>query len=180
MITIREAIAADAGPIAKVVVDTWRSTYTGIVADSFLASLSYEKLTKLWQERITDPTKLWPGWFIYVAADDAGGVFGFAGGGPTLSPELPFSGELGFIYLLKAYQRRGTGRQLVKTVAARLNQIGHHSMLLWVFNANPSRAFYEALGGKVVGEKLVDRYGGNIPETAYGWGNLEVLIDSLS
>lgn len=49
-------------------------------------------------------------------------------------------------------------------------------MLLWVFTANsPSRAFYEAMGGKVVGERVIDRYGGHLSETAYGWENLDVF-----
>jgi GNAT superfamily N-acetyltransferase len=179
MINIREARDEDASAIGKVIVDTWRSTYAGIVPQSFLDAMEYQSMADLWRGRITDPSKLWPGWFIYVVADDNGTVFGFAGGGPTTSPELPYSGELGFIYLLKDHQRRGTGKQLVKIVASRLKQLGHKAMVLWVFNANPSRAFYEALGGKVVGEKYVTRYGGNIPETAYGWDDIDALIAGM-
>jgi GNAT superfamily N-acetyltransferase len=176
MVTIREAVASDAASIAKVVVDTWRSTYTGIVPQSFLDTMDPKSMAALWQGRLTDPSRMWPGWFVYVVEDDGGEVFGFTGGGASLSPELPFSGELGFIYLLKEYQRQGIGRRLVLTVADRLKQMGHKSMLLWVFNANPSRVFYEALGGKVVGEKIVDRYGGHLPETAYGWEDIDTLI----
>jgi GNAT superfamily N-acetyltransferase len=179
MVTIREAVAADAAAIGKVVVDTWRTTYTGIVPQDFLDTLAYEPLAGVWRERITDKTKIWPGWFIYVAEGDDGQVFGFAGGGPSLSPELPFSSELGFIYLLKSFQRRGTGRQLVKAVAQRLKQLDHRSMVVWVFTANPCRAFYENLGGRVAGEKIVDRYGGHLPETAYGWENIDTLIKML-
>ncbi len=173
---IREAKAIDAASIAKVVVDTWRSTYTGIVPQEFLDSLSYDSITKVWHSHITDTNKIWPGWFIYVAEDDYGKVFGLAGGGPSHSPDLPFSGELGFIYLLKAFQRQGAGRQLLATVALLLKQQGHKSMLLWVFTSNkPSRAFYEAMGGKVAGERIIDRYGGLLSETAYGWDNLDVF-----
>jgi GNAT superfamily N-acetyltransferase len=179
MAIIREAVADDAAAIGKVVVDTWRSTYTGIVPQGFLDSLSYKAMTDVWYGRITDNTKIWPGWFIYVVADDAGKVFGFAGGGPSLSPELPFSGELGFIYLLKEYQRKGVGRQLVFTVASRLEKLSHKSMLLWVFTDNPYRRFYESLGGRMVGEKIVDRYGGHLSETAYGWDDLDTLIKRL-
>ncbi len=42
-ITIRPAVAADAAAIARVHVDTWRTTYRGIVPDEHLAKLSYEK-----------------------------------------------------------------------------------------------------------------------------------------
>jgi hypothetical protein len=100
MVRIRQAVENDAAPLSKVVVDTWRSTYTGIVPQDFLNKLSYESIAGVWRERIANPGKLWPGWCIYVAENDEGRVFGFAGGGPSMSPDLPFSGELGFIYLL--------------------------------------------------------------------------------
>lgn len=43
----RKAALEDAPGIANVHVDSWRSTYKGIVPDTYLASLSYEN-----QERI--------------------------------------------------------------------------------------------------------------------------------
>jgi len=156
-------------------VDTWRTTYTGIVPQDYLDSLSYENATSRWQERLSDTSKLWPGWFVYVAEDADEGVVGFAGGGPSHEYGLPFSGELGFIYLLKSQQRQGIGRKLATTVALRLKKQGHDSMLVWVFSANPYRAFYEALGGQLVAEREVDRYGANLAETAYGWRDLGVF-----
>ncbi|EPZ52573.1 hypothetical protein [Alicyclobacillus acidoterrestris] len=41
--TIRKAVPDDAAGVAKVHVDSWRTTYREIVNDEFLASLSYEK-----------------------------------------------------------------------------------------------------------------------------------------
>jgi len=172
---IREAKAVDAVSIGRVVVDTWHTTYTGIVPQNYLDSLSYEKVTSVWHSRIMDTNKIWPGWFIYVAEDVDGKVVGFAGGGPSQGYDLPFSGELGFIYLLKSYQRQGTGRQLAMTVALRLKKQGHKSMLVWVFTANPCRVFYEVLGGRAVAKRVIDRYGGSLAETAYGWENVDVF-----
>ena len=170
---IREAKPVDASSISRVVVDTWRTTYVGIVPQDYLDSMSYERFGSVWQDRISNTNKIWSGWFIYVAHDDYDNVVGFAGGGPKQNSDLPFSGELGFIYLLKSYQRRGTGRRLAATVALRLKEQGHKSMLVWVFTANPYRAFYEALGGKPVSERFVDAYRGHLAETAYGWENLD-------
>ena len=101
---IREARSRDAESIGKVVVDTWRTTYGGIVPQEYLASLSYDKAAERWRERLSDMDKIWPGWFAYVA-EDIDSVVGFAGGGPSNDYGLSFEGELGFIYLLKAYQR---------------------------------------------------------------------------
>jgi hypothetical protein len=41
-VLIREAVPADAGAVARVHVDSWRTTYRGIIADSILSDLSYE------------------------------------------------------------------------------------------------------------------------------------------
>jgi L-amino acid N-acyltransferase YncA len=172
---IRAAKTKDAASIARVIVDTWRSTYVGIVPQHYLDSLSYEVVTDRWQERLANTDKIWPGWSIFVAENDTAKVFGFAGGGPSQDHGLDFTAELGFIYLLKTNQRQGTGRLLLTTVALKLIEKGLNNMLVWVFSANPYRAFYEALGGQQVAERYVDRYEGHLSEIAYGWRDLRLL-----
>jgi GNAT superfamily N-acetyltransferase len=172
---IREAKTEDAAPIARVIVDTWRSTYVGIVPQHYLDSLSFKLLTDRWQGRLADTDKIWPGWSIFVAENDTGKVVGFAGGGPSQDHGLDFTAELGFIYLLKSCQRQGTGRLLLTTVALKLKEQGHNNMLVWVFSANPNRAFYEALGAHAVVERYIDKYEGHLAETAYGWPDIGVL-----
>jgi len=44
---IRKAKLDDATGIAKVHVDSWRTTYKGIIPDDFLNNLSYEQRTEL-------------------------------------------------------------------------------------------------------------------------------------
>jgi hypothetical protein len=58
------------------------------------------------------------------------------------------------------------GRRLVARVADRLMQQGHCSMLVWVLTTNPSRLFYEALGGVEVAEKGVTVSGVNLVEVS--------------
>jgi GNAT superfamily N-acetyltransferase len=160
-VTIREAKASDAVAIARVDFETYRTTYAGIVPQDFLNGRTYETRISVWESRYSDSSKLWNDWFIYVAEDKDSKVVGFAGGGPQHGNVHGYSGELGFIYLLKSHQHQGTGRRLAATIANRLKQQGNNSMLVWVFTQNPYRAFYEALGGQIVGEKEVN-YGGKI------------------
>ncbi len=42
-VDLREANVLDAAAIAKVHVDSWRTTYAGVVPEDFLAQLSYEQ-----------------------------------------------------------------------------------------------------------------------------------------
>ena len=52
-IRIREACPTDAGAIARVHVDTWRTTYAGILSAEFLAGLSYAGREQMWKQALT-------------------------------------------------------------------------------------------------------------------------------
>ena len=45
-------------------------------------------------------------------------------------------------------------------------------MLVWVLTENPSRAFYERMGGRFVREAPVTICGAPLVEVAYGWDDL--------
>src|SRR5437868_8464923 len=147
---IRTANVHDAVAIARVHVESWRTTYAGIVPDDFLACLSYTQREQLWRQILTDSDT--PG-VVYVAEDDRGQVVGFGSGGPERSGNLVYTGELYAIYLLAPYQGQGIGRQLMRTLVHRLVQDGRTALLLWVLAANPARQFYDRLGGRPLYEK---------------------------
>src|SRR5437879_13119833 len=54
-VRIREADCADAPAVSRVHVDSWRTTYRGIVPDDYLARLSYERRTNIWMRILSDP-----------------------------------------------------------------------------------------------------------------------------
>ncbi|MGH7684453.1 MAG: GNAT family N-acetyltransferase, partial [Vulcanimicrobiaceae bacterium] len=63
----------------------------------------------------------------------------------------------------------GGGRLLFDAVRQSLRDAGLRSMLLWVLENNPSRTFYERLGGIVSGRKP-DTVGDTaVTLIAYGW-----------
>ena len=86
---------------------------------------------------------------------------------------------MGDIYLLKAYQRQGIGRKLMATVALRLKNYGHSSLLVWVIKDNSYRKFYEVLGGQPVGEKMVETGGRMLKKVAYGWADMKIFNEIL-
>ncbi|MHC0551926.1 hypothetical protein [Salinicoccus sp. CNSTN-B1] len=49
---IRKAHLKDAEGVARVHVDSWRTTYGGIIPDDYLNGLSYEQRTELWKNNI--------------------------------------------------------------------------------------------------------------------------------
>ncbi|BAZ06174.1 GNAT family N-acetyltransferase [Calothrix sp. NIES-3974] len=170
---VREATHNDIPAIAKVHVDTWRTTYRGIVPDEHLANLSYERRGNRWHEILNHNRE--NGYFTYVAEDESGEIIGFASGGEERTGDPVYQGELTAIYILQNQQGKGIGRCLVQAVAKKLHLSGINSMLVWVLVDNPACQFYAALGGKPVHEKEIEIGGKPLIEVAYGWmetGNL--------
>jgi hypothetical protein len=147
---IREASPSDAAALARVQVDSWRTTYAGIVPADYLANLSYARREQFWWDILSTPT---PSGCVYVAAQDTGKIVGFASGGPERSGNTLYRGELYAVYLLAPSQRQGLGpshhggRPTVAENAACRPGVG--------LAANPGRAFYTTLGGQQVYEKEI-------------------------
>lgn len=167
---IRAAVVGDARGIARVHVESWRTTYRGIFPQGVLDGLSIEDRAELWKKMLAGGAG---GLVTLVACDGEGEVVGFASGGAERTGQLGCDGELHAIYLLEGWQGRGLGRALVRRFAAELCARGFGSMAVWVLARNPAVRFYEALGGKVIGEQRIERAGEWYTEIAYGWRELE-------
>lgn len=175
---IRLATAQDAQGIARVHVDSWRSTYRGIIPDEVLARLSVERRAEGWREAAALSGR--SGRTLVVAEED-GQIVGFAAGGPERTGDPAHTGELYAIYILASHQGRRIGRSLVRHVVEALLSGGHHTMLLWVLATNTGAGrFYASLGGRVVCEQLTEIGGTGYPEIGYGWNDLPELLRRLS
>jgi ribosomal protein S18 acetylase RimI-like enzyme len=160
---IREAHAADAPSIARVHVDCWRTSYSGLVPDSLLDRLDYAERERQWSATLAQQRA------TTLVAEEGGQIVGFASCGPDRSGNPEYRSELYAIYVLADRQRRGFGKELFLSAARRLQDRGYESMLLWVLEQNPSRGFYDKLGGVVVGKKE-ERFGeAMLAEVAYGF-----------
>lgn len=171
MILIRPGTFEDAPAIARVHVDTWRTTYAGIVPDEHLAKLSYERSQSRWQEHLSEH----PEQATFVAEEPPGRVVGFTSCGAIREPVGDVDGELYGIYILKEFQGRGIGRALVRQVALHLAEQGFHSMALWALKENPACGFYERMGGSLAAERTIEIGGKLLPEVAYAWQDLTAL-----
>ena len=170
---IREATHIDVPAISRVHVDTWRTTYRGIVPDKHLEKLSYDRRAKGWYQILNRAPE--DGNFTYIAEDKSGEIVGFANGGVERTGDPVYKGELTAIYIRQNHQGKGIGRRLVQVVADRLDRLGINSMLVWVLVDNPACQFYAALGGELVYEKELTIGGQPLIEVAYGWTDTKNL-----
>lgn len=168
MPVIRPARIEDLPAMARVHVDTWRTSYVGIVPDEHLANLSYERCEARWNEHLGDPR----GVCVFVAQAASGQIVGLASGGPPHEPLAGYDAQLYVLYVFQAFQGQGYGKRLVAAVARGLMNSGYRSLVIWVLKENPARHFYERLGGQVIAEKVVEIGGKALLDVAYGWPDL--------
>jgi L-amino acid N-acyltransferase YncA len=169
---IRKATIDDAKAIAKVHVESWKTTYEDIVPSSYLQQLSVMEKEQLWKRGLQKEKH-----YIFVVEDEA--VCGFIAGGKNRSKEgvlADYEGEIYAIYLLRAQQGKGYGKELVKTLVKDFVNEGINSMIVRVLDDNPSKHFYEQLGGKAVDKAIVNIGGKELKEVCYGWNNIEELL----
>jgi ribosomal protein S18 acetylase RimI-like enzyme len=167
---VRPAVLEDAAAIARVHVASWRTTYRGLLADDFLASLGEEPYTDRWRRVVGD------GLSRVFVVDEDGDIVGFASCGRERAGEAEFAGELYAIYIVDSAQRQGHGRELVRAVAGALQEMKLTDMIVWVLQDNvAARHFYERLGGVYVRAQPITIGTTTLDEVSYGWRSLDEI-----
>jgi len=165
---IRRGGVGDEAAIARVYVETWRSAYPGMLPDRVLIGMSAPRQRAAWRHAVASQR----GPEAVLVAEDTVGVVGFASCGRTRALRSAYDGEIFTLYVLPDHQGRGYGRGLLRGCLRHLRACGFDSALVWVLAENPSRFFYQAMGGIRVAERIEPLWGTKLPEHAYGWPNL--------
>jgi len=169
---VRRASAGDAPAIARVRVDSWRTTYRGLIPDAYLDGMQVDASTALWDRVLTAG----PSATSVFVAEHGSQVVGFACGIGLEAPKHGFDAELAAVYLRREFQRAGIGRRLVGAVVDAQRAHGATGLLTWVIAGNRgARAFYEKLGGELVVEQPFQWDGMDLVEAGYGWRDLPML-----
>ncbi|WP_316571731.1 GNAT family N-acetyltransferase [Neobacillus sp. YIM B06451] len=166
-ITIRKATVEDAEAIAKVHVESWQTTYKGIMDEGFLQRLSVEKRKELWLNNIPRVES------IVLVAELGGEIVGFADGSPVKEGEYPgYDGDVTSIYFYEKHQGKGFGKQLLNQLLDEFRQQGFTSAIVKVLEDNAACRFYEALGARRLDENVIEVAGGKAKLLTYAWDKL--------
>lgn len=176
MIAIRRARTADAPGIGAVHVASWRSTYAGVLPESVLTNLSAPDQAGYYDRIIRG------GAVVHVAvasgpdatAQGRGQVVGFVTG--RRRRRALAEAEIETLYVLDDFRERGLGRQLMQAALAHLAARGCGSAFVWVLADNPSRWFYERMGGRRVADGSVEVGGMQVSQIAYRWDEIQPAV----
>ncbi len=180
MYKIRKAKLGDEVEIAHVHVNSWKSTYKGLIPDSFLNSLSVESRTSMWAESIKQMQSTNGQMFVLVCEDTFGKIIGFIAVGADREEQRNFDGELYALYLNKELKGKGWGKRLISESTKLLMESGYKSMRVWVLENNPACGFYEKLGGKLLSStKTLKFEEKTCTAISYGWNDLGIFSSLL-
>ncbi|MFJ7850038.1 GNAT family N-acetyltransferase [Peribacillus sp. NPDC097206] len=171
---IRRATLADAIDIAKVHVDSWRSTYKNIIPDELLKKLSYDQRTDLWIRNISKE-----GNYVFVAENNEGEIVGFADCGKKEKNTVTESGDLTSIYLLEEYQGKGIGKQLLKQLFLQFQALGFNRVFVEVLEDNNTRYFYEYYDANLLKSEKITIAGAEMNLLIYEWNNLNQVLSKF-
>ncbi len=170
---IREATPHDAEPIATVYVAAWRSAYAGILPDRLLANMSAPRLARRFRADVAARRR------PILVAEAGGAVVGFCTAAATPTPGLA-DAEVETLYVGDDHRDAGHGRALLHAAARHLAAAGCASLFLWVLRDNPSRWFYERLGGRAARHATTTLAGQTLDQVAYLWDPITRLAPPSS
>ena len=118
----------DAEDLARLHITCWRETYQGLLPDAFLNRMSVPVHARRFRAGLLNPSPL----DATLAAADRRGIIGYAQGGPSRA-RRPGEAEVMTLYVLRAAQGRGIGRDLMtgmaRIMAANASWFGKRRML---------------------------------------------------
>lgn len=146
----------------------WNETYRGIVADEFLDKIKNELKQNVERlEKEFDKTKIeepdYKRFLLYVDEEPVG-VVAICN---SREEKYPDSGELCSLYLLNKAKKKGYGKILFEKAKQELKNMGFNDMIIYCLKDNPTKTFYEHLGGELVFEKVKNIGGKDLIENVY-------------
>ena len=163
-IIIREATIEDIPEVAKLHVESWNKTYSGIISQEYLNNMK-NNLSK----RIDRMEKEFYLRKMIVAVIDkeivAFSEFVFSN---EFSKDLDVDSELCGLYVKNEYLNRGIGTEIFNYVKNLFKENNRKKMVLWCVKENQNAVnFYKRKGGTIIAEKKFILAGKEYNEIAF-------------
>lgn len=139
---IRLATLNDCEALSKLKHNVWDETYRGIYNDDKIDNYDYEQNQEKFLKIVLNPDI-----DLYVVEDN-GKLVGYMDCGIPIRPYKDYKQEIGLLYLLKEYQRKGIGKELFRLGYDTIKDKGFKEFFISCnkFNIN-AQNFYKKMGG---------------------------------
>ncbi len=141
---IRLATEQDCDKLSKLKQQVWSETYRGIYSDEKIDNFDYQKNSEKFLNIINNPNIE-----LYVVEDNSR-LVGYMDCGVPYRPYKNYKQEIGLLYLLKEYQRKGIGKELFNIATSKIKENGYNEFFVCCnkYNIN-AQEFYKRMGGLV-------------------------------
>lgn len=178
-IAIREATTEDIPDIATIHLASKQAAYKGIVDQDFLDAKTQEQYEAKWKNWLSEE-----GIDVSIIYD-GDTPQGFISYGRMQTPppgtskiRPQYTAEIFAIHIHPDYWRQGIGQKLIQSTAQKLKDDKHQSLCLWVLAKNErATKFYDYLGGKRLGKRMIEVGNSKVKEICYGWRNISEILD---
>ena len=164
-IIIRNMKKEDIPKIVDIQISGWKTAYKGIVDDEYLNSLNKDPRIKKIEKSYLK--------YDFIVAECFGEIVGFVNyiDNNDFTPEIQTADcELSAIYVEPTLKRRGIGTKLFEYAKKDLIRKNKSKMVLWCLKDNiPSKAFYEKMGGDIIGERVIKIGKGDYVEVCFSY-----------
>lgn len=167
-IAFRRGTADDIQAISDAYIRSVRGSYQDILPADYLDGLTVEKRSEVFADRWAANIESYG---LLIAEHESDGVIGFV----DFAERGEADSSHGYIfsfYFVPEFQRRGLGRLLFRDCLRELRNRSYGAVFLDTFETNPSRPFYDKMGGVVVERREHQVNGLNLPAVVYRWDDL--------
>jgi GNAT superfamily N-acetyltransferase len=158
--------------MASLHAETWREVYCNFIPAPIITLRDETYRTDYWREALTDGRR-GPD-FSATIAESGGRKLGFCYALPGEDGEA--GGEIESLFLAAEARGRGIGRALVIDACHWFTALRLAPIVIWAFEENPYRRFYETLGGDPA-KRCRDSFptGDTVPVIGYFWRDAATL-----
>lgn len=165
MAKLREATAADAAVISRIIATSWRSAYQGMIDDAYLARLPEE----YWLPSM----RAWldSGRMYGLIAEENGFPVGSVIFGRGRDAGFDSCGEIVSLYVLPEVMGKGIGSALLTAAIQALREDGYAQVYLWAIQGNERAGrFYIKHGFRRTEDRIQYRIGSqDVADIRYHW-----------
>lgn len=142
--TIRLARKEDCDKLSKLKQRVWNETYRNIYSDEKIDNFDYERNSQKFLNMINNPDIE-----LYVVENN--NLVGYMEYGKPIRAYKNYKQEIGLLYLLKEYQRKGIGKELFNIASDKIKEKGYDEFFVFCnkYN-NKAQEFYKKMGGKII------------------------------